>query len=203
VGATVGRESRADRRKKFCEGRYARRKVGRPRGSGRKVHGARLTAPGSYATRGRYNKQFDGLASKRRVAIVVPQRCTTWQPILSICRDPSRALPDGDCSTIEPATRKGSWHDMTAKDWCIVWEFVVQDEHVGTFEEHYGPAGTWARLFSRAVGFRGTTLLRAAGTSRATSPSTAGRMRLSGGVLRRASRRSASACPRGSRNECR
>lgn len=42
----------------------------------------------------------------------------------------------------------------------IVWEFVVRDEAQGQFELTFGPGGAWSRLFARAPGFRGTTVLR-------------------------------------------
>ncbi len=42
----------------------------------------------------------------------------------------------------------------------IVWEFVVKEEARGQFELAYGPGGAWSKLFGRAPGFRGTTLLR-------------------------------------------
>lgn len=42
----------------------------------------------------------------------------------------------------------------------IVREFVVREEVRGQFELAYGPGGAWSRLFARAPGFRGTTLLR-------------------------------------------
>jgi heme-degrading monooxygenase HmoA len=42
----------------------------------------------------------------------------------------------------------------------IISEFVVKDEKRGQFELAYGPGGLWSKLFARAHGFRGTTLLR-------------------------------------------
>lgn len=41
-----------------------------------------------------------------------------------------------------------------------VWEFAVPREHEAEFERHYGPAGTWVQLFSRAPGYLGTLLLK-------------------------------------------
>ena len=41
-----------------------------------------------------------------------------------------------------------------------IWEFVVKPEHEARFIEHYGPEGSWARLFRQAPGFVGTLLLR-------------------------------------------
>lgn len=42
----------------------------------------------------------------------------------------------------------------------IVQEFVVHEEARGQFELAFGPGGAWSRLFARAAGFRGITLLR-------------------------------------------
>lgn len=42
----------------------------------------------------------------------------------------------------------------------VIWEFVVKEEFRGQFELAYGPGGAWSKLFGRAPGFRGTTLLR-------------------------------------------
>ena len=47
--------------------------------------------------------------------------------------------------------------DMGA--YSCLWEFVVPDAHRAAFERHYGPAGAWARLFARADGYLGTSLL--------------------------------------------
>lgn len=41
-----------------------------------------------------------------------------------------------------------------------VWEFRVRPGQDTAFLEHYGPEGTWARLFRRAPGFVETLLLR-------------------------------------------
>ena len=41
----------------------------------------------------------------------------------------------------------------------IVWEFRVQPPTRAEFLQHYGPDGSWAQLFRRAPGFRGTELL--------------------------------------------
>ena len=41
-----------------------------------------------------------------------------------------------------------------------VWEFRVPPEKAGEFERHYGSAGTWVQLFSRAAGYRQTLLLK-------------------------------------------
>lgn len=41
----------------------------------------------------------------------------------------------------------------------IVWEFRVPPPTRAEFLQHYGPDGSWAQLFRRAPGFRGTELL--------------------------------------------
>ena len=41
-----------------------------------------------------------------------------------------------------------------------VWKFVPRPEHLARFEAAYGPEGEWARLFRRAEGYLGTTVLR-------------------------------------------
>jgi len=42
----------------------------------------------------------------------------------------------------------------------VIWEFQVNPEAKLAFEQAYGPAGDWARLFSRSSDYRGTQLLR-------------------------------------------
>jgi heme-degrading monooxygenase HmoA len=43
----------------------------------------------------------------------------------------------------------------------IVWEFLVRAHRLPEFERHYsGVGGSWAQLFSKSPGFRGTVLLR-------------------------------------------
>lgn len=42
----------------------------------------------------------------------------------------------------------------------IIWEFHVDAGRQPEFEKHYGPEGTWVRLFRRDDKFRGTSLLR-------------------------------------------
>ena len=42
----------------------------------------------------------------------------------------------------------------------ILWEFRVRNEKREEFERHYGPQGSWAKLFAQAKGYRGTKLLR-------------------------------------------
>lgn len=41
-----------------------------------------------------------------------------------------------------------------------VWRYRVRPDSIERFIERYGPDGTWARLFGRASGYRGTLLLR-------------------------------------------
>jgi heme-degrading monooxygenase HmoA len=43
-----------------------------------------------------------------------------------------------------------------------VWEYRVRSGQEPAFEALYGPEGDWVRLFRRAEGFLGTTLLRTA-----------------------------------------
>jgi heme-degrading monooxygenase HmoA len=40
-----------------------------------------------------------------------------------------------------------------------IWEFRVASEKADEFREVYGPAGPWAALFAREIGFLGTELL--------------------------------------------
>ena len=42
----------------------------------------------------------------------------------------------------------------------MVWEMVVKQEIQGQFELLYGPGGAWSKLFGKAPGFRGTTVLK-------------------------------------------
>jgi heme-degrading monooxygenase HmoA len=42
----------------------------------------------------------------------------------------------------------------------IVWRFTAKPTRVADFERHYGGDGSWAQLFRRSPGYRGTTLLR-------------------------------------------
>ena len=42
----------------------------------------------------------------------------------------------------------------------ILWEYLVREEKRTEFERHYHGNGTWAVLFRRDPGYRGTTLLR-------------------------------------------
>ena len=42
----------------------------------------------------------------------------------------------------------------------LVWEFVARENKIAEFEQHYSSHGSWAQLFERSAGFRGTALLR-------------------------------------------
>jgi heme-degrading monooxygenase HmoA len=42
----------------------------------------------------------------------------------------------------------------------VIWEFQVNTAAKLAFEQAYGPAGDWVRLFSRSPDYRGTQLLR-------------------------------------------
>ena len=42
----------------------------------------------------------------------------------------------------------------------ILWEYRVSVGKRSDFERHYNSKGTWAELFRRDPGYRGTTLLR-------------------------------------------
>jgi heme-degrading monooxygenase HmoA len=48
----------------------------------------------------------------------------------------------------------------------VVWEFVVRSDQGAAFENSYGPAGSWVRLFSKSSGFLGSSLLRDAENAR-------------------------------------
>jgi len=49
---------------------------------------------------------------------------------------------------------------MAGAGYATVWEFTVAPACQSEFEAHYGPDGTWARLFRSADGYLGTDLLR-------------------------------------------
>jgi heme-degrading monooxygenase HmoA len=49
---------------------------------------------------------------------------------------------------------------MARAAFTTLWEFTVQPARQADFESHYGPDGTWARLFRRASGYLGSELLR-------------------------------------------
>jgi heme-degrading monooxygenase HmoA len=42
----------------------------------------------------------------------------------------------------------------------IVWEFHARPERLAEFEVHYGPQGSWARLFRNGAGYLQTQMLR-------------------------------------------
>jgi heme-degrading monooxygenase HmoA len=49
---------------------------------------------------------------------------------------------------------------MTAAGaYATLWEFSVPPAHRSEFVSHYGPDGSWVRLFRRARGYLGTDLL--------------------------------------------
>jgi heme-degrading monooxygenase HmoA len=43
---------------------------------------------------------------------------------------------------------------------CILWEYRVRESRRREFERHYSATGTWAKLFRKSRGYRGTVLLR-------------------------------------------
>ena len=49
---------------------------------------------------------------------------------------------------------------MARAGFTTLWEFTVQAARQAEFERHYGPDGTWARLFRLAPGYLGSELLR-------------------------------------------
>ena len=49
---------------------------------------------------------------------------------------------------------------MARNSYVRVWKFRPRNDLVTEFEAAYGPNGDWARLFHRAQGFLGTTLLK-------------------------------------------
>jgi len=44
-----------------------------------------------------------------------------------------------------------------------VWKFIVWPDRVAEFEQHYGPAGSWATLFRKSPGYVRTELFRGDG----------------------------------------
>ena len=54
---------------------------------------------------------------------------------------------------------------MAGAGYATLWEFTVTAARQAEFEAHYGPDGTWARLFRLAEGYLGTELLRDRGNS--------------------------------------
>ena len=49
---------------------------------------------------------------------------------------------------------------MAGAGYATLWEFDVAPARQAEFEAHYGPDGSWARLFRLADGYLGTELLR-------------------------------------------
>jgi heme-degrading monooxygenase HmoA len=47
----------------------------------------------------------------------------------------------------------------------IVWRFTVRPGRASEFEQHYGPDGSWAELFHKGEGYRGTRLYRDVSTA--------------------------------------
>ena len=45
-----------------------------------------------------------------------------------------------------------------APGFATVWEFSVKASRQAEFESHYGPDGSWARLFRQSPGYLGTEL---------------------------------------------
>ena len=39
-----------------------------------------------------------------------------------------------------------------------IWEYIVKDKHIATFERTYGPEGDWVQLFKKADGYMTTDL---------------------------------------------
>lgn len=49
---------------------------------------------------------------------------------------------------------------MPLDPYISIWEFTVPPETTTAFVAAYGPTGTWAQLFRKAPGYRGTELYR-------------------------------------------
>jgi heme-degrading monooxygenase HmoA len=49
---------------------------------------------------------------------------------------------------------------MAGEGFTTLWTFTVPPDRRAEFEFHYGPEGTWVRLFRRAPGYLGSELLR-------------------------------------------
>lgn len=49
---------------------------------------------------------------------------------------------------------------MPDAGYATLWEFTVATARQAEFEAHYGPDGSWSRLFRLADGYLGTELLR-------------------------------------------
>lgn len=48
---------------------------------------------------------------------------------------------------------------MAATGFASLWEFEVRPSRQAEFETHYGPDGSWSRLFRQSPGYLGTELL--------------------------------------------
>jgi len=51
-------------------------------------------------------------------------------------------------------------YEIVRNTYTYLWEFEVSPELVVDFEQHYGPAGPWAQLFSRSPDYIETLLLK-------------------------------------------
>lgn len=49
---------------------------------------------------------------------------------------------------------------MPVDPFIAIWEFTVSPANTAAFVAAYGPSGTWASLFRRAAGYRGSELYR-------------------------------------------
>jgi heme-degrading monooxygenase HmoA len=58
------------------------------------------------------------------------------------------------------AIHDGGHRDVRGKVIAVVWRYRVRPESVAQFENAYGGAGAWAKLFAAAAGYIGTELLR-------------------------------------------
>lgn len=48
---------------------------------------------------------------------------------------------------------------MASGGYATLWSFDIRPDRKAEFEFHYGPGGTWVRLFRRAPGYLGSELL--------------------------------------------
>ncbi len=49
---------------------------------------------------------------------------------------------------------------MEASGFAYLWEFAVRASRQNEFERHYGPDGSWVRLFRQSPDYIGTELLK-------------------------------------------
>jgi heme-degrading monooxygenase HmoA len=42
----------------------------------------------------------------------------------------------------------------------VIWRYKIKESSTDAFESGYGPMGTWANFFSKAIGYQGSRLLR-------------------------------------------